>query len=397
MRSSEFFIRRATTTTLLFAAISGFGLMSYLALPVSNLPEVEYPSIFITAELPGANPDAMAATVATPLESEFSRIPGIEGMTSSSTLGNTNVTVHFALNRSIDAAAQDVQAAISRAAGSLPPGMPAPPSYSKVNPSDDPIIWLEIHSQTMSYEEFSRYATQIISKQLSMVNGVSQVQVYGPERPAIRVQADPTRLAAYGLDPEQVRAALTSNSASLPTGTLYGAAHDYSLDAKSQMMKASEFSDLVVAYREGAPLRLSQVATVSNSTSNNKRTFWINGQRSVILAVRKQPGANTVEVADAVRSTVQGLRDTLPPGVAFGRVSDDSRLDLGGESHATDNDRVGGVGDLHIPQNCVLDYDCERDDPSVDPGIVHRDAVDELHGGYVLHDGGDVVGRVHCG
>ncbi|MBB5330892.1 efflux RND transporter permease subunit [Tunturiibacter gelidoferens] len=326
MRSSEFFIRRATTTTLLITAIAGFGLLSYLSLPVSNLPEVEYPTIYVSAELPGANPDAMAATVATPLESEFSRIPGIEGMTSSSTAGSTNITVHFALNRSIDAAAQDVQAAISRAGGTLPSGMPAPPSYSKVNPTDNPIVWLELHSQTMSYEEFSRYAAQIVSKQISMVNGVSQVEVYGPERPAIRVQADPARLAAYGLDLEQVRAALTSNSASLPTGTLYGATRDYSLEAKSQMTTAIEFSDLVVAYRQGAPLRLNQVATVLNSTSNDKRTFWINGQRSVILAVRKQPGANTVQVADAVQAAVRGLVGTLPPGVAFGRVSDDSGI-----------------------------------------------------------------------
>jgi hydrophobe/amphiphile efflux-1 (HAE1) family protein len=326
MRSSEFFIRRATTTTLLITAIAGFGLLSYLSLPVSNLPEVEYPTIYVSAELPGANPDAMAATVATPLESEFSRIPGIQGMTSSSTVGSTNITVHFALNRSIDAAAQDVQAAISRAGGTLPTGMPAPPSYSKVNPTDNPIVWLELHSQTMSYEEFSRYATQIVSKQISMVNGVSQVEVYGPERPAIRVQVDPARLAAYGLDLEQVRTALTSNSSSLPTGTLYGATRDYSLEAKSQMTTASEFSDLVVAYRQGMPLRLNQVATVFNSTSNDKRTFWINGQRSVILAVRKQPGANTVEVADAVKAAVRGLTDTLPPGVTFGRVSDDSRI-----------------------------------------------------------------------
>ncbi len=159
-----------------------------------------------------------------------------------------------------------------------------------------------------------------------MVNGVSQVEVYGPERPAIRVQADPVRLAAYGIDLNRVRGALTSNSASLPTGTLYGTTRDYSLDAKSQMRTASEFSDLIVAYREGVPLRLSQVATVFNSTSNDKRTFWINGQRSVIMAVRKQPRANTVEVADAVRVAVQALHDTLPPGVAFGRVSDDSRI-----------------------------------------------------------------------
>lgn len=326
MRFTEFFIHRAITTTLLISAIAGFGLLSYLSLPVSNLPEVEYPTIHVSAALPGANPDAMAATVATPLESEFSRIPGIENMTSNSSVGDSQITLRFALNRSVDAAAQDVQAAISRAAGSLPPGMPDPPSYSKVNPADDPIIWLEMHSQTMSFEDFSRYATQIVSKQISMVSGVSQVEVYGPERPAIRVQVDPARLAAYSLDLEQIRSALTTNSTSLPTGTLYGNARDYSLQANSQLTTADQFSDLVVAYRNQIPLRLSQIAKVLNSSSNDKRTFWINGQRSVILAVRKQPGANTIEVADRVKTAVKGLRDVLPPGVAFGNVSDNSDI-----------------------------------------------------------------------
>ncbi|WP_353069262.1 efflux RND transporter permease subunit [Tunturibacter empetritectus] len=326
MRFTEFFIRRAITTTLLISAIAGFGFLSYLSLPVSNLPEVEYPTIHVSASLPGANPDSMASTVATPLEGEFSRIPGIANMTSSSSVGSTDITLQFALNRSVDAAAQDVQAAISRATGSLPPGMPDPPSYSKVNPADDPIIWLEMHSQTMSFEQFSRYATQIVSKQISMVNGVSQVEVYGPERPAIRVQADPARLAAYGLDLEQLRTALTTNSASLPTGTLYGEARDYSLQANSQLTTANQFSDLVIAYRNGVPLRLSQVAQVFNSSSNDKHTFWINGRRGVILAVRKQPGANTVEVADQVKAAVQNLRSVLPPGVTFGRVSDDSDI-----------------------------------------------------------------------
>lgn len=326
MRFTEFFIHRAITTTLLISAIAGFGLLSYLLLPVSNLPEVEYPTIHVSAALPGANPDAMAATVATPLESEFSRIPGIENMTSNSSVGDSQITLRFALNRSVDAAAQDVQAAISRAAGSLPPGMPDPPSYSKVNPADDPIIWLEMHSQTMSFEDFSRYATQIVSKQISMVSGVSQVEVYGPERPAIRVQVDPARLAAYSLDLEQIRSALTTNSTSLPTGTLYGNARDYSLQANSQLTTADQFSDLVVAYRNQIPLRLSQIAKVLNSSSNDKRTFWINGQRSVILAVRKQPGANTIEVAERVKTAVKGLRDVLPPGVAFGNVSDNSDI-----------------------------------------------------------------------
>jgi len=326
MRFTGFFIHRPTTTTLWIAAIAGFGLLSYFSLPVSNLPEVEYPTIRVQAVLPGANPDAMAATVATPLESEFSMIPGIENMTSSSSVGETDITLQFDLNRSVDAAAQDVQAAISRAAGSLPVNMPSPPSYSKVNPAEDPILWLEMSSKTMAFDDFAKYASQIFAKRVSMVNGVSQVQVYGPEQPAIRVQADPARLAAYGLDLEQVRAALTTNSANLPTGTLYGDARDYSLQANSQLNTASQFSQLVVAYRDGVPLRLDQVATVFNSSNNVKRTFWINGQRSVILAVRKQPGANTVQVADHVKAVILTLRDSMPPGVSFGKVADDADM-----------------------------------------------------------------------
>jgi multidrug efflux pump subunit AcrB len=324
MRFTEFFIRRAITTTLLIGAIAGFGLLSYFALPVSNLPEVEYPTIRVSADLPGANPDAMASTVATPLESEFSTIPGVESMTSSSSVGRTDITLHFDLNRSVDAAAQDVQAAISRAAGTLPTDMPSPPSYSKVNPAQNPIVWLEMSSTTIAYDDFARYANQVIAKRISMTNGVSQVEVYGPERPAIRVQADPERLAAYGIDLEQVRTALSTGSSNLPAGTLYGGNKDYSLQANSQLMSAGQFSQLIVAYRDGVPLRLGQVADVFNSSNDDKRRFWINGRRSVILAVRKQPGANTVAVADRVKAVVRSLRDSMPPGVSFGKVADTS-------------------------------------------------------------------------
>src|ERR1700722_17232580 len=326
MRFTDFFIRRATTTTLLIAAIAGFGLLSYPSLPVSNLPEVEYPTIRVQAALPGANPDAMASTVATPLESEFSTIPGIEHMTSTSQVGETNITLQFVLNRGVDAAAQDVQAAISRAAGALPASMPSPPSYSKVNPAQNPILWLEMSSKTMALDDFAKYANQVFAKRVSMVSGVSQVEVYGPEAPAIRVQVDPARLAAYSLDLEQLRTSLTSNSSNLPSGTLYGDNKDFSLQANSQLTTAGEFSQMVVAYRDGSPIRLNQVAEVFNSSRNDRSRFWINGRRSVILAVRKQPGSNTVEVADKVKAFIQSLHDSMPPGVSFGKVADDADL-----------------------------------------------------------------------
>jgi hydrophobe/amphiphile efflux-1 (HAE1) family protein len=326
MRFTDFFIHRATTTTLFIAAIAGFGALSYFSLPVSNLPDVEYPTIQVSAVLPGANPDTMASTVATPLESQFSTIPGIEHMTSSSSAGETDITLQFSLNRSVDAAAQDVQAAISRATGDLPANMPSPPSYSKVNPAQEPIVWIEMTSKTIAYDDFAKYAHQIVAKRIAMVSGVSQVEVYGPEDPAIRVQVDPLRLGAYGLDLELVRQALAANSANLPTGTLYGESKDYSLEAESQLTTAEQYAQMVVAYRDGVPVRLSQIANVFNSSTNNKRTFWINGRQSIILAVRKQPGANTVQVADDVKGVLQTLRASMPPGVTFGKVSDNAEI-----------------------------------------------------------------------
>jgi HAE1 family hydrophobic/amphiphilic exporter-1 len=322
MRFTDFFIDHPTTTTLITAAIAGFGALCYFSLPVSNLPEVEYPSIDVTASLPGANPDVMASTVATPLESGLSVIPGLASMTSSSTTGQTNINLQFELNRNIDAAAQDVEAAITRASGDLPENMPSPPQYSKVNQTDEPILWLEMSSTTMSLDDFAQYANDVFAKRIAMVSGVSQVPVWGPERPAIRVQVDPARLAAYGLDLEQLRTALSANSASMPAGTLFGDARDYSLQTNSQLTSAGQFSDVVVAWRNGMPLRLNQVAAVISSSNNEKSRFWINGRRSLILAVRKQPGVNTVEVADHVKEVIRSLSGSLPPGVSFGKVAD---------------------------------------------------------------------------
>jgi hydrophobe/amphiphile efflux-1 (HAE1) family protein len=324
MRLTNFFIRRATTTVLITAAIACFGVLSYFSLPVSSLPEVEYPSIHVQANLPGANPDVMASTIATPLESRFSMIPGLATMTSSSTTGQTDINLQFELNRSIDAAAQDVQAAIARTSGDLPAGMPSPPAYSKINQGDTPILWLEMTSSTLSLDDFARYANEVLAKRIAMVSGVSQVPVWGPETPAIRVLVDPVRLAAYELDLEQVRMALNANSASLPSGTLFGDARDFSLQTNSQLTNAEQFSNIVVAWRDGVPLRLNQVADVINSSSNDKSRFWINGRRSVILAVRKQPGVNTVRVADQVKEVIRSLRNSLPPGITFGKVSDEA-------------------------------------------------------------------------
>jgi HAE1 family hydrophobic/amphiphilic exporter-1 len=322
---TDFFIRRSITTTLVMTAILVFGVLSYMSLPVSNLPAVEYPTIQVSASLPGANPDVMAASVATPLESEFSTIAGLNSMSSSSSLGTTSVTLQFDLSRSIDAASQDVQAAISRAQGNLPTNMPAPPSYSKVNPAEQPIMYVSTHSDTMTLSQLDQYAETLMARRISMVSGVARVQVFGAQKYAVRVQADPGKLAAKQIDLEQVRTALTSGSVNLPAGSLYGYSKAYTVSSDSQLTSAAQFGHLIVTYKNGSPVYLNEVAHVYDSVSDEKTRFWINDVPSIVLAVQKQPGANTVEVADAVKALLPILKQSIPAGVQIGRAFDASQ------------------------------------------------------------------------
>ena len=315
MRPTDFFIRRAVTTTLLMVAILGFGLLSYFTLPVSDLPAVEYPTINVSASLPGANPDIMASSVATPLEKEFSNIAGIESMSSSSSLGSTSVTLQFDLNRSIDAAAQDVQAAISRAGGDLPPNMPAPPSYSKVNPASRPVAYMSISSPTMTMPALDEYAETLIGRRISMVSGVAQVLVYGSKKYAVRVQADPDKLATRQVGLEEVRDALGRGNVNLPAGSLYGWTKAYTVQTNSQLNTASQFGPMIVSYRNGNPVRLQDLGNVLDSTTSDKSIFWVNGREAMILAVQKQPGTNTVEVVEGVKRLLPGLRQSMPAGI----------------------------------------------------------------------------------
>jgi len=325
MSVTDFFIRRAVTTTLFMAAILFFGLLSYVTLPVSDLPAVEYPTIQVGASLPGANPDIMASSVATPLEKEFSNIAGIESMSSSSSLGSTNITLQFDLSRNIDAAAQDVQAAISRAGGSLPPNLPAPPSYNKVNPAAQAVVYLGIHSSTMTMSALDEYAETLIGRRISMVSGVAQVQVYGSKKYAVRVQADPKQLAARDVGLEEVRDALGRGNVNLPAGSLYGTSRAYTVQSNSQLSTASQFAPLIVAYRNGNPVRLEELAKVTDSVTLEKSEFWVNGNIAMVLAVQKQPGANTVEVVDGVRQLLPALRQNMPAGISVDIVFDASK------------------------------------------------------------------------
>ncbi len=315
MNFTDFFIRRAVTTTLIMAAILIFGIFGYRTLPVSDLPPVEYPTISVDASLPGANPDTMAATVATPLERQFSTIAGIDNMSSSSQLGRTTITIQFSLERDIDAAAQDVQAAISQAARSLPPSMPAPPSYRKVNPADQPILYLSLLSDTMPLSTVDEYAQTLLAQRISMVGGVAQVQVYGTQKYAVRVQVDPEKLASRGIGIEEVRQALSSGNVNLPAGALYGENKAYTVQANSQLSSAEGFRPLIVAYRNGSPVRLEQLAKVTDSVQNDKSAFWMNNRRGMTLAVQKQPGTNTIEIVDGIKDLLPSLRAQIPAGL----------------------------------------------------------------------------------
>ena len=313
--SPEFFIRRPVLTTLLMAAILVFGLMAYRPLPVSDLPNVDFPTIQVTAALPGASPETMASAVATPLEKQFTTIAGIDSMTSSSALGLTQITIQFSLDRNIDAAAQDVQAAITKVLPLLPPEMPTPPTYQKVNPADQPVLYLALSSTTLPLYTVDEYAQTDLAQRISTISGVAQVFVFGSQKYAVRVQLDPRALAARGIGIDEVATALARGNVNLPTGTLYGAHQTFSVQATGQLLNAAAFRPLVVAYRNGSPVRLGELARVVDGVQTDKVASWYNDERAVVLAVQRQPGTNAVQVVDSIRALLPHFRAQLPPAV----------------------------------------------------------------------------------
>jgi len=322
--SPELFIRRPVLTTLLMAAILLFGIMGFRLLPVSDLPNIDFPTIQVSASLPGASPETMASAVATPLEKQFTTIAGIDSMTSSSALGLTQITIQFSLERSIDAAAQDVQAMIAKAAPLLPPGMPTPPFYQKVNPADQPVIYLSLSSPTLPLYTVDEYAQTNLAQRISTINGVAQVQVFGSQKYAVRVQLDPRALTTRGIGIDEVEQALARSNVNLPTGTLYGAHQMFNVQATGQLTNAAAFRPLVVAYRNGSPVRLEELGRVIDSVQTDKVASWYNDERAVILAVQRQPGTNTVEVVDAIRTLLPRFRSELPASVNLNVLYDRS-------------------------------------------------------------------------
>src|SRR5262245_32755098 len=306
------------------AAILIFGLMAYRLLPVSDLPNVDFPTILVTAQLPGATPETMASAVATPLERQFTTIAGIDSMTSTSALGIASITITFTLERNIDAAAQDVQAAITKAAPLLPPGMPTPPIYQKVNPADQPVIYLALSSPTLPLYTVDEYAQTNLAQRISTINGVAQVTVFGSQKYAVRVQVDPRALATRGIGLDEVEAAIARGNVNKPTGTLYGANQAFNVQATGQLMDAAAYRPLVVAYRNGAPVRLKEIGRVIDGVQTDKVASWFNNERAVVLAVQRQPGTNTVEVVDAIRKLLPTFRQQIPAALNLNVVYDRS-------------------------------------------------------------------------
>lgn len=315
MHFTELFIRRPVMTTLVMLAILLFGAMSYRYLPVSDLPNVDFPTIMVTANLPGASPETMASAVATPLERQFSTIAGLDSMSSTNALGLSQITLQFNLNRSLDGAAQDVQAAIGKASKQLPPDMPTPPTYQKVNPADQPVLYLAVTSETLPLSTVNEYADTLMAQRISMINGVAQVLVFGEQKYAVRVQLDPQALASRGLGINEVAEAVRKENVNLPTGTLYGAHQAVTIQATGQLTTAEAYRPLIVAYRGGQPVRLSELGRVINSVSNDKIASWYKTSRAIVLAIQRQPGTNTIEVVDSINKLLPTIRNQVPASV----------------------------------------------------------------------------------
>ncbi|MCX6627819.1 MAG: efflux RND transporter permease subunit, partial [Candidatus Solibacter sp.] len=315
MNITGIFISRPVMTTLVMLGIVLFGVAGYRALPVSDLPNVDFPTLQVFAGLPGASPETMAASVATPLERQFSTIPGLDSMTSSSSRGSTSVTLQFSLDRSLDSAAQDVQSAIAASLRRLPPGMPNPPTFRKVNPADQPILYLSLNSPTLPLSVVDDYAETTVSQRISMINGVAQVNVMGSQKYAVRTQVDPNLLAARGIGIDEVQSALERNNVNRPTGTLWGPRQAFTILATGQLLNAAAFRPLIVAYRGGRAVRLEELGQVLDSVENNKSAGWFNNARSISLMVQRQPGTNTVEVVDRIKELLPTFREQMPPSV----------------------------------------------------------------------------------
>ncbi|HAO41062.1 MULTISPECIES: multidrug efflux RND transporter permease subunit [unclassified Afipia] len=316
------FIRYPIATSLLMAGILFVGLVAYPLLPVAPLPQVDFPTIQISANLPGASPETMASSVAQPLERQFAQIPGVAQMTSTSSLGSTSITIQFDLNRSIDGAANDVQGAINAAGGQLPKTLPSPPTYRKVNPADSPIMILSVTSETLPLIDVNDYADTQLAQQMSQISGVAQVTIGGQQKPAIRIQIDPAKLVAKGVQLEDVRSQIAITTVDNPKGNIDGKTRSYTIYANDQLPKSKDWNDVIIAYRNGGPLRIRDIGQAVSGPEDAKQAAWANGQRGVFLVVFKQPGANVIDTVDKIKAQLPRLIAAIPPTVKVEVLSD---------------------------------------------------------------------------
>jgi len=316
------FIRFPIATSLLMAGILFVGLVAYPLLPVAPLPQVDFPTIQVSANLPGASPETMASSVAQPLERQLAQIPGIAQMTSTSSLGSASITIQFDLNRNIDGAANDVQGAINAAGGQLPKSLPSPPTYRKVNPADSPIMLLSATSDTLPLTTVSDDTDAQLAQQISQISGVAQVFVGGQQKPAIRIQVDPAKLVAKGLSLEDIRNQITLTTVDSPKGNIDGDTRSYTIYANDQLTASKDWNDVIIAYRNGGPLRIRDIGQAISGPEDTKRAAWADGKRGVFLVIFKQPGANVIETVDRIKAELPKLIAAIPPAIKIKIISD---------------------------------------------------------------------------
>jgi HAE1 family hydrophobic/amphiphilic exporter-1 len=319
---SDTFIRHPIATSLLMLGVLFVGIVVYPKLPVASLPQVDFPTIQVSVSLPGASPETMASSVAQPLETQFAQIPGVAQMTSTSALGSTAITIQFDLDRNIDGAASDVQAAISAATGQLPKNLPAPPTYRKVNPADSPILLLGATSDTLPLTAVDDYIETKLAPQISQVPGVAQVSIGGQQKPAIRIQLDPAKLVAKGLSLEDVRIPLSATTVDNPKGSIRGPTRSFTIYTNDQLTQSKDWNDVIVAYRDGAPLRVRDIGQAVTGPQDTTQAAWIDGRRGLVIIVFKQPGANVIATVDAITAELPRLQANIPPGIEIFTLSD---------------------------------------------------------------------------
>jgi HAE1 family hydrophobic/amphiphilic exporter-1 len=386
------FIRRPVATSLIAAAIFVFGLVAYFNLPTAALPQVDFPTISVSASLPGASPETMASNVATPLERQFSQIPGVTQMTSSSTYGSTSVTLQFDLSRNIDAAAQDVQTAVSAAGGQLPTNLPSPPTIRKVNPADSPIMIIGLSSDTLPIQTVDDYADNILSQQISRLDGVGQVGIGGQQKPAVRIQIDPRRAAALNLQLDSIRTTIANNTVNAPKGLINGQLKASTIYANDQIMDIASWNNLIVGYNKGAPIRVRDLGRAINDVENNQMGASIfpgpanldkglHSSRAVILVIFKQPGANVIKTVDGINAALPGLRNNIPPAINVTILADRTQT-----IRASVKDvKITLV--ITIIMVVAVIFLFLRGDPLVAAGHHRGDAGGRLHPGQPVADG----------